>query len=82
MLWDAIDSKRIWRHRSKVCKKEFGHSVFKINKKINLFNGCNNNLKQCSVWMSHADKVDKLPKGFIAVGVAQTQKLQRFTLVK
>ena len=33
-----------------------------MNKKINLFNGCNNNLKQCSVWMSHADKVDKLPK--------------------
>jgi len=59
----------------KSVKKEFGHSVFKINKKINLFNGCNNNLKQCSVWMSHADKVDKLPKGFIAVGSSTNSKI-------
>ena len=59
----------------KSVKKEFGHSIFKINKKINLFNGCNNDLKQCSVWMSHADKVDKLPKGFIAVGSSTNSKI-------
>ena len=59
----------------KSVKKEFGHSVFKINKKINLFKGCDNNLKQCSVWMSHADKVDKLPKGFIAVGSSTNSKI-------
>ena len=59
----------------KSTKKEFGHSIFKINKKINLFNGCYNNLKQYGVWMSHADKVDKLPKGFIAIGSSTNSKI-------
>ena len=59
----------------KSVKKEFGHSIFKINKKINLFTGCNNNLKQYSVWMSHADKVNNLPKGFMAVGSSTNSKI-------
>ena len=59
----------------KSAKKEFGHSIFKINKKINLFNGCNNNLNQCTVWMSHADKVNTLPAGFTSVGSSTNSKI-------
>ncbi len=59
----------------KSIKKEFGHSTFEIIEKINLFKGCNKNLKQCSVWMSHADKVDKLPNGFKAVGSSTNSKI-------
>ncbi len=59
----------------KSAKKEFGHSFFKINKKIDLFNGCGNDLKNCSVWMSHADKVDKLPRGFTAIGSSTNSKI-------
>ena len=59
----------------KSTKKEFGHSNFQIIKKINLFNGCKNNLKKCSVWMSHSDKVDKLPKGFITIGSSTNSKI-------
>ena len=59
----------------KSTKKEFGHSNFQIIKKINLFNGCKNNLKKCSVWMSHSDKVDKLPNGFITIGSSTNSKI-------
>ena len=56
-------------------KKEFGHSFFKINKKIDLFNGCDEKIIRHSVWMSHADKVSKLPRGFVSVGSSTNSKI-------
>ena len=47
-------------------KKEFGHSEFKIKRKSKLFNDINSNISD--VWMSHSDKVKKLPKGFVSLG--------------
>ena len=59
----------------KSSKKEFGHSSFKINKKIMLFHECDHKDKKHSVWMSHADKVNSLPKGFIAIGSSTNSQI-------
>ncbi len=56
-------------------KKEFGHSSFNITKKTNLFNDCTQEGKQHSVWMSHSDKVESLPKGFTAIGSSTNSKI-------
>ena len=56
-------------------KKEFGNSSFKIIKKTNLFNDCIHKGKQHSVWMSHSDKVELLPKGFTAIGSSTNSKI-------
>tara|TARA_B100001113_G_scaffold109683_1_gene88876 strand:+ start:2413 stop:3954 length:1542 start_codon:yes stop_codon:yes gene_type:complete len=47
-------------------KKEFGHSIFRITRKSALFNNIKN--KNSNVWMSHSDKVKRVPKGFISLG--------------
>ncbi len=54
-------------------KKEFGHSIFKIKRKSHLFSGINNT--NSNVWMSHTDKVKKLPQGFISIGESTNSKV-------
>ena len=54
-------------------KKEFGHSEFKIKKKSKLFN--NISTTRTNVWMSHSDKVKKLPKGFVSLGKSTNSKV-------
>ena len=54
-------------------KKEFGHSEFKIKKKSKLFN--NISTTRTNVWMSHSDKVKKLPKGFVSLGESTNSKV-------
>ena len=48
-------------------KKEFGHAIFNITNTSNLFYGLKKN-KNLNVWMSHSDKVIKLPKNFKSLG--------------
>ena len=55
-------------------KKEFGHSTFKITKSSKLFNSLNKKIK-LKVWMSHSDKVSKLPVGFENLGSSDNKKL-------
>ena len=54
-------------------KKEFGHSEFKIKKKSKLFN--NISTTRTNVWMSHSDRVNKLPKGFVSLGESTNSKV-------
>jgi len=55
-------------------KKEFGHSTFKITKSSKLFNSLNKKIK-LKVWMSHSDKVSKLPVGFENLGSSDNTKI-------
>ena len=45
-------------------QREFGKTAININLKSVLFEGLRKKNKQLNVWMSHGDKVIKLPKGF------------------
>ena len=54
-------------------KKEFGHAVFNIEKPSKLFYGLKKG-KKLNVWMSHSDKVIKLPKGFESLGSSSNTK--------
>ena len=45
-------------------KREFGKAFIKIKKKSKIFQGIYKNNKDYQVWMSHGDKVNKLPKNF------------------
>ena len=58
----------------KSLKKEFGHSTFKINKKSQLFDGCDKDNTH-DVWMSHADKVEIIPSNFISIGNSSNSKI-------
>ena len=48
-------------------KREFGHSNFIIQGKSKLFSSIGKT-KNLNVWMSHSDKVIKLPKNFLTIG--------------
>lgn len=54
-------------------KKEFGHAIFKITKTSKLFYNLKKN-KGLNVWMSHSDKVIKLPKNFESLGSSNNTK--------
>ena len=45
-------------------QREFGKTAININSKSVLFEGLRKKNNQYNVWMSHGDKVIKLPKGF------------------
>ena len=57
----------------KSSKKEFGYSTFTLGKQSKIFKGCVN--KHYKVWMSHADKVGKLPKDFKSLGYSNNSKI-------
>ncbi|MBB6063423.1 GMP synthase (glutamine-hydrolyzing) [Thermosipho japonicus] len=48
-------------------KREFGHAVLKV-KDDPLFEGLP---KEFDVWMSHSDRVEKLPEGFFVIGESE-----------
>ena len=52
---------------SKSKKREFGHSIFMAKKMSKIFPKKIIN-KNINVWMSHSDKVTKIPKGFVITG--------------
>ncbi len=45
-------------------KREFGHSILKIDADDPIFKGIPNRIR---VWMSHSDRVEKLPYGFRSI---------------
>ena len=71
-------------------KREFGKAFIKIKKKSKIFQGIYKNNKDYQVWMSHGDKVNKLPKNFkiiasttnakFAVIANEEKKNLRFTI--
>lgn len=64
---------------SKSKTKEFGHSIFKIIKTSKIFPkkivG-----KQIDVWMSHSDKVTKVPNNFRITGKSTNSSISSFSL--
>ena len=50
---------------SKAKAREYGKTTLKIKSSVNLFKGLS---KKETVWMSHGDKVTKLPGGFRTIG--------------
>jgi len=59
-------------------KREFGHSNFIIQGKSKLFSNLGKT-KNLNVWMSHSDKVIKLPKNFVTIGRSDNSKISAIT---
>ena len=55
-------------------KREFGKAYITIKNKSNIFDGINKKNKEHQVWMSHGDKVNKLPKGFTVIASTSNAK--------
>ncbi len=54
-------------------KKEFGHAIFKITNNSRLFKTIKSK-NEFNVWMSHSDKVVKIPSGFKTIGSSNNTK--------
>lgn len=54
--------------------REFGYAAMSLSSSCPLFEGLDdhNGMKKLDVWMSHGDKVTKLPQGFEVVGSTDT----------
>jgi GMP synthase (glutamine-hydrolysing) len=52
--------------------REYGYAEVKLGGSSPLFAGLGEGLK---VWMSHGDRVEKLPRGFVAIGSSQNSPL-------
>jgi GMP synthase (glutamine-hydrolysing) len=52
--------------------REYGYAEVRLSGQSPLFEGLGASLK---VWMSHGDRVEKLPQGFIAIGSSQNSPL-------
>ena len=55
-------------------KREFGKALIKIKKKSKIFEGIYKTNKEYQVWMSHGDKVSKLPKSFSVIASTSNAK--------
>ena len=64
---------------SKSQKREFGHSIFRATTSSKLFPKTIIN-KNINVWMSHSDKVTKVPKNFKITGKSTNSKISSFSL--
>ena len=64
---------------SKSKKREFGHSIFMAKKISKIFPKKIIN-KNINVWMSHSDKVTKIPKGFVITGKSTNSSISSFSL--
>lgn len=60
-------------------KREYGYSKIKILSECKLFDTINDNDedinskdKTIDVWMSHSDKIQKVPENFITIGSTDT----------
>jgi len=47
--------------------REFGHAVIEINNKSPLFENGDAHMNSSRVWMSHGDKVEKIPVDFVVI---------------
>jgi len=69
MLWNAVDYPPLWRRGySRGDHHEYGKATFNFVKESKIFEGMEDNQV---VWMSHADRVQKLPEGFEVIGVSE-----------
>ncbi|MCX8070386.1 MAG: glutamine-hydrolyzing GMP synthase, partial [Thermodesulfovibrionales bacterium] len=50
---------------SKAVKREYGQADFYVSNDNELFNSIS---KKSRVWMSHGDRIDKMPDGFVSIG--------------
>tara|TARA_Y100000766_G_scaffold51295_1_gene41273 strand:- start:163 stop:1713 length:1551 start_codon:yes stop_codon:yes gene_type:complete len=66
---------------SQSSKKEFGPSSFTKVKNSKLFKG-KNIPKKFNVWMSHSDKVIKLPRNFEVIGSSSNSEISAFSYEK
>ena len=64
---------------SKSTTREFGHSIFKIIKTSKIFPKRIAG-KQIDVWMSHSDKVTKVPNNFRITGKSTNSNISSFSL--
>ena len=55
-------------------KREFGKAFIKIKRKSKIFQGIYKENKNYQVWMSHGDKVNKLPKQFKVIASTSNAK--------
>ena len=55
-------------------KREFGKAFIKIKKKSKIFEGIYKKNNEYQVWMSHGDKVNKLPKSFSVIASTSNAK--------
>ncbi len=74
--WDFVGGKI-----SQSSKKEFGPSSFTKVKNSKLFKG-KNIPKKFNVWMSHSDKVVKLPRNFEVIGSSSNSEISAFSYEK
>ena len=61
--------------------REFGHADIKIESNSRLLEGIEHSAEQ-KVWMSHGDKVSKLPKGFKKIGSSINSPIAAFENTK
>ncbi len=62
-------------------KREFGHAQLTFQK-AKIFQGLKSKTKNLNVWMSHGDKVTKLPKGFKKVASSKNSPIAAFENAK
>ena len=62
-------------------KSEFGNASLKIHKG-SIFQGLSSKIKKLNVWMSHGDKVTRLPKGFKKIGYSSNSPIAAFENIK
>jgi GMP synthase (glutamine-hydrolysing) len=60
---------------AKAKKREYGKAILSIRSKESLFKGL---LKKEIIWMSHGDRVTKLPRGFRAIGETANSPMAAF----
>src|SRR3990172_3205009 len=52
---------------AKAQKREYGRAELNIHKEEGLFAGCGGGERKTVVWMSHGDRIEKMPGGFAAI---------------
>ena len=62
-------------------KSEFGNAFLKVYKG-SIFQGLSSKIKELNVWMSHGDKVTRLPKGFKKIGSSSNSPIAAFENIK
>ncbi|MFL2754320.1 MAG: glutamine-hydrolyzing GMP synthase [Gammaproteobacteria bacterium] len=62
-------------------KREFGNAILKVNKG-SIFSGLSTKTSELNVWMSHGDKVTKLPKDFKKIGSSNNSPIAAFENIK
>jgi GMP synthase (glutamine-hydrolysing) len=60
-------------------KREYGHAFLNVEKSRSIFTGLG---KRFSVWMSHGDRVERLPDGFEVIGTSHNSPVAAMCNVK